>query len=225
MNILAISDVHEKISKVNGLRLMLKEMEFIPEVVVVAGDLTYFKNVDIALKILRKIRELLGSRVLFVPGNCDPPDLIEIKEVGGNIINIHSRIIEVGGYIFYGIGGSGITPFNTLIEYSDEEFEEMLRTVDLIHQKERLIMVTHQPISGYFDEISGINVGSRVFAKYLTKLKPLLWITGHIHEHSGVVGVDGTTIVHPGPLMKGYFALIEVINSAVKNVEIYKLKE
>ncbi|MEM0368958.1 MAG: metallophosphoesterase, partial [Desulfurococcaceae archaeon] len=63
MNILAISDVHEKISKVNGLRLMLKEMEFIPEVVVVAGDLTYFKNVDIALKILRKIRELLGSRV------------------------------------------------------------------------------------------------------------------------------------------------------------------
>jgi hypothetical protein len=225
MKILAISDIHERIVKINKLKSALKEAGFNPELVVVAGDLTYFKDIDFALKILRKIREIMDSRVIFIPGNCDPLELVGIREVGNDIVNIHARTMVIGNYVFYGVGGSGITPFNTLIEYSEEEFREILSNIKNINMREKLIIVTHQPILGYFDEVNGIHVGSQVFAEYLNALKPILWITGHVHEQTGFTRNNGTTIVHPGPLMKGYYALIELENSIVKNVKVDKLPE
>jgi Predicted phosphoesterases, related to the Icc protein len=225
MKILAISDIHERIVKINKLKSVLKEAGFTPELVVVAGDLTYFKSIDFALKILRKIREVINSKVIFIPGNCDPLELAGIRGVSNDIVNIHARTMAIGSYVFYGVGGSGITPFNTLIEYSEEEFREILSNIKNINMSEKLIIVTHQPIRGYFDEVNGIHVGSLVFAEYLNVFKPILWITGHVHEQSGFTRSNGTTIVHPGPLMKGYYALIELENSTVKNVKVDKLPE
>jgi len=225
MNILAISDIHERSSKLPILKSKLGEKEFKPDVVVVAGDLTYFKSVDVALRIARRIREVFEAKVVFVPGNCDPPELISVKEVGGEIINIHSSLIKIDKYVFAGIGGSGITPFNTMIEFTEEEFKDMIENIYLSTNRleENLILVTHQPINGFFDDVGGVNVGSRIFREYLERINPLLWITGHIHENSGWVRVGDTIIVHPGPLMKGYFAVIKLRDNYVEYVEVGRI--
>jgi len=225
MNILAMSDIHERSSKLPILKSKLGEKEFKPDVVVVAGDLTYFKSVDVALRIARRIREVFEAKVVFVPGNCDPPELISVKGVGGEIINIHSSLIKIDKYVFAGIGGSGITPFNTMIEFTEEEFKDMIENIYLSTNRleEKLILVTHQPIHGFFDDVNGVNAGSRIFREYLERINPLLWITGHVHENSGWIRVGGTVIVHPGPLMKGYFAVIKLRDNYVEYIEVGRI--
>jgi len=85
------------------------------------------------------------------------------------------------------------------------------------------IVVTHQPIHGFFDEVNGVNTGSRVFREYLDRIKPILWITGHIHEHSGWSSRGETIILHPGPLMKGYYGLVKITDGRVESIEINKV--
>lgn len=224
--ILAISDIHERVTKLLKVKEAIGRRGIIPSLVIVAGDLTYFKSVDTALKIATKIRSLFKTTVFFVPGNCDPPDLLNVKEVGGGVLNLHRRVVSVGNYVFAGIGGSGVTPFHTMIEYTEQEFREFIEEVAVKKQQLRgeLIMVTHQPVYGFFDYIDDINVGSRVFVESIEYLEPLLWITGHIHEHSGWTRIDDTVIVHPGPLMRGYYAIITLKDNSVESVEISKVE-
>lgn len=220
MKILALSDIHERTGKLRSLGTRLRELGYKPDIVVVAGDLTYFKDTMTAVKILRNIKDILESKIVFIPGNCDPPGLIEVRNVDNDIVNIHGEILTFQNYIFYGVGGSGITPFNTHIEYTEEEFRAFFGKIAGFDLGDELIIITHQPIRGFFDEVRGVNVGSIVFLEVLNKLRPLLWITGHIHEHSGWIKHGDTTIVHPGPFMKGYYATIEITDRYVNMVSI-----
>ena len=223
MKILALSDIHERVRRIDSLREKLSELEFKPDLILVAGDITYFKGIDIATKILKKLRNDIEAPVFFVPGNCDTRQLLEVDEIADDIDNIHLRVIELHGYLFYGIGGGGISPFHTLIEFSEDEFREFIAKVENTVDTRKLILVTHQPVKGFFDEVDGLNIGSEVFAEYLLKLKPLLWITGHVHENSGWTRIERTVIMHPGPLMYGYYGLIELEDETIKFTRVMNL--
>lgn len=225
MKIVAISDIHERTGKIDKLRLELRDEMFNPDIVIIAGDMTYFKNVKTALNILAKIKDILNAKVLFVPGNCDHPDLLGVTGLGEEILNIHLRPVRISDFVFYGIGGGGISPFNTLIEYSEEEFRNFMSKLENFIFNEILILVTHQPIYGYFDDVNGEKIGSKAFAEYLAKIEPFLWITGHVHENSGWIRVNKTTIVHPGPFMRGYYALIEVADINLSRVEVRRIRD
>lgn len=218
--ILAISDIHERLGRVREVKIELDREKLRPDIVVIAGDITYFKDEKTASEILLKIRGLFDTRILFIPGNCDSPGLLGVENIDRDILNIHLRLHEVNGLGFYGIGGGGVSPFNTLIEYSEDEFREYISRLNNMFFKGRLILVTHQPVYGYFDDVDGENIGSRVFLEYLHLLKPLLWVTGHVHENSGWIRVNDTTIVHPGPLMKGYYAIVEIDDKNLTRVEV-----
>lgn len=224
MRLLVISDIHERVEKVKRLRTMLQERSFNPDLVIVAGDITYFKGVEMARSILNRIRELFGVKVFFVPGNCDSPELLRVEQFNANMVNLHTRLVEVSGYVFYGIGGGGVSPYNTLIEFTEEEFREFMHVLESM-ELPGLILVTHQPIHGFFDEVSGGDkIGSKVFAGLLHKVKPLLWITGHVHENSGWVVVGKTTVLHPGPLLRGYYGVVELEEGRVKSVNVANLE-
>ncbi|MEM4717423.1 MAG: metallophosphoesterase [Desulfurococcaceae archaeon] len=225
MKILALSDIHERTGKLRSLNTRLKELEFKPDLVVVAGDLTYFKDIKIAINILREIKEILDSVVVFIPGNCDPPSLIDVKGIYDNIVNIHGETFIFQHYTLFGIGGSGLTPFNTFIEYSEEEFKEFFKKIISIDHGDGLIVITHQPIRNFFDKVGDVHVGSVVFLEALNKLKPMLWITGHIHEHSGWIKHGNTVIVHPGPFMRGYYGIIEITGRDINLVNTERVKE
>jgi len=221
VKILALTDIHGR------KRLFKKLVDAVSseyfEYVVVAGDLTYFEPVDKALQILTELHDAVGKPVFFVPGNCDDPKLLEIPQINGReIYSVHTRkAVLTGNLAIYGIGGSTKTPFNTNIEWSEEDFEKMLEKAWDV-SGESLIMTTHSPIYGVMDEIGGVHVGSRNLRKFLDEKQPLLWITGHLHEYSNYTVIGKTVVVNPGPFMHGYYAIIEVSGSNV-SVSIKKL--
>jgi Icc-related predicted phosphoesterase len=229
MIILAISDIHERVKKLAKLVLEVSSLNLKIDVVIVAGDLTYFKSVNTAKRVLLEVKNALEvNHVFFVPGNCDDPALLSVKEIESGIINLHRNLVKFKNYVFYGIGGGGISPFNTLIEFSEEEFREHIYYFKNINYGEaaNTILITHQPIYGFYDKVNSLNIGSRSFREFLGEEKPLLWITGHVHENSGYTISGRTVIVHPGPFMHGYYAIIELSDTepSVLRVSIFKIQ-
>ncbi len=216
MKILAITDIHSRIGYVRKLTNILDEVD----VAVIAGDVTYFESTDYALEIISLIS---GRKItVFVPGNCDDPSLIEVKKEN-NAVNIHGDYYILDEVVFVGIGGSNITPFNTPIEYSEEELWKLVSNVFQKLSKEKFkglkILVSHPPPYNtkldktYF----GQHVGSISIRKVIELFKPNLCICGHIHEARGVDKLGETIILNPGPLMRKYYALIEINNT---NIEV-----
>lgn len=226
--LLAISDIHERVKNISKLASEIESSGIKLDAVIVAGDLTYFKGVNTATRILIELKNKLKvNYVFFIPGNCDDPELLSVNKVNHEVVNIHKNPVNFKNYLLYGIGGGGISPFNTLIEFSEEEFREHISLLEKTRSDvENTIIVTHQPIHGFFDNVNGLNIGSVIFREFLETYQPLLWITGHVHENSGWTTFNRTTIVHPGPFMHGYYALVELDNKAprVIGVNIYKLK-
>ncbi len=211
MKLLLLTDIHGRLSRVRELAKEVAGEAF--DAVIVAGDITYFESLEKALKILRTIKSSLNTPVYFIAGNCDPVELLYVNS-GKGLINIHTRIESIGEYSIYGIGGSNITPFNTNIEWSEDEIRELLRKAEGIERR-RLIMVTHAPPHGILDRVDGLNVGSTSLREFLDNHGALLWVTGHIHESRGVVEYKDTVIVNPGPLMWKYYAVAEIRDGRV----------
>lgn len=61
------------------------------DIVLVVGDITNFGSVEEAEKILSSILEVARVPILFVPGNCDPPQLLSCSPRSQNLINIHAK--------------------------------------------------------------------------------------------------------------------------------------
>ncbi len=213
MIILAITDIHGRYSVV--YRLIKKvDLDKI-DLLIIAGDISHFGDLEEVTSFLKTISQYF-QKILFIPGNCDPPQLLNYN-LGDKVINIHLKKVLVNKYTFYGIGGSNLTPFRTFIEFSEEELKHYLRNVEKNEECNRLIMVTHAPPYSILDKtFLGKHVGSKVYYEFLQKKKPMLWITGHIHECRGVEKLHNTIVVNPGPLMKRYYAVINVEDSNVK---------
>jgi Icc-related predicted phosphoesterase len=226
--LLAISDIHDRVKQISRVASEIDSLGIRVDATIVAGDLTYFKGAQTAKRILVELKEKLKSEyVLFVPGNCDDPATLNISEINHGITNIHGNVAQIGIYVLYGVGGGGISPFNTLIEFSEEELRKYINYIREVHgDMSNTIIVTHQPIYGFFDDVNGLNIGSKAFREFLDKHQPLLWITGHVHENSGYTVSGKTTIIHPGPLMHGQYALVKLDDKTprVLEVGIYKLK-
>ena len=219
MKILVISDVHSRSSIIDRLGKKIHGIDI--DLVLIAGDLTHFGTLKESLNILNRFKKYF-SKVVFIPGNCDPPELLEFKD-DNDLYNIHCRSLGYKGYIFYGIGGSNLTPFSTWIEYSEELLKEMILKAGM-YPANKLIIVTHTPPYGVLDKILyGEHVGSKALRNFLEKHQPLLWITGHIHESRGVAKVGSTVIVNPGPLMRKYYALIELDAAKKPSVTLCRL--
>ena len=216
---LVVSDIHGAISNVRALR----GVEF--DIAVIAGDLAD-GDMDKAISILGEFTRHT-SNVVWVPGNTDDPRLLELDRVG---INIHGKLVRVDEFVFVGVGGSLYTPFNTPIEYSEEELRMMLhqslKNYERKSSSDRLVIVSHTPpyMSGLDRIRGGAYVGSKVLREILAEYKPLLLATGHIHESWGVSSVEGVPSVNPGPLASGRYSVIEVDKDGwVMRIRLYKV--
>ncbi len=214
MRILALTDIHGRISKAKKILASVREVD----IVIVAGDITHFEPWEKAVEILEILRESSNATVLFVPGNCDDPELLNYEDKDNEIINIHGKSYGLNNYIVFGIGGSNPTPFGTPIEFSEEKISEILDKFEEDTSGRSIIMVTHAPIHGINDKIMGVHVGSKALRDFLEKHsdKISLWITGHLHEYRYATNYNGTIIINPGPAMRGYYGLIEVSRERVK---------
>ncbi len=204
MNILAISDIHGRINYEKKTVDVLSSAELI----VISGDITNFGGKREALAVLDTIRQF-NSNILAVPGNCDQFEVIDLLKSEG--ISLHGEIKEFNGLTFFGIGGSGHTPFNTPQEYSDEEIEQILEKYK--RNGDIQVLVSHAPpINTKVDKtLMGVPAGSKLVRDFIEKNQPDLCLCGHIHEARNIDNIGKTILVNPGPFPKHY-AWVKIID-------------
>lgn len=214
MRLALISDMHGSLGNVR--RFSLDVEKFSPDMVVIAGDITHFGGKKEAKDILMAI----PFRKLAVPGNCDPPDIVDIFGET-NTVDVHGKRAEINGYVFAGLGASNPLPFNTLFTYSEENIYLILDSV----ARGADILVTHTPPYGILDRtMFGHHGGSEAIKRVIDEHKPKLSVFGHIHESPGVERNEHTVFVNPGPLKNGTYAIIDMKGENIR-VERHHLSE
>ena len=201
LRLLLVSDAHGSEKAARRLRSVERD------VTVVAGDLADCGGtVEEAHAVLEELASH-GPPVVWVPGNCDTPSLLEAP-VPRNTRLLHGACVRVEGVCFAGAGGGTYSPFSTPFEMSDEELGEVLGKA-LEGAPRELVVVTHVP--GYETGLdltySGLHVGSRSVRSLVERVNPLIHVCGHIHEAWGVARVGATMSVNPGPLFQGRYAV------------------
>ncbi len=225
MRILAVSDIHGNIENVRKLRNIERELT------VVLGDFVEFgkPRVDVVIDILEELSS--QTFTLYIPGNCDPPDVTQDLGVK-NTVNIHGRFYKIDEIVFIGFGGSNPTPFNTPLEYPDAEIGPALERAlhDAISKgalsrdevSERLVVMTHAPPheTGLDLTKTGLHVGSISVRAFIEKYLPLLHLCGHIHEAQGVEKLNSTISVNVGALLWGRYAVVSLEEGRGVNIEL-----
>ncbi|MDR0887916.1 MAG: metallophosphoesterase family protein [Candidatus Methanoplasma sp.] len=204
MKFLVITDLHQNIRALTWINDTVKKER--PDHILFLGDITDFGTGEDAAKILDSIE---GDKYA-IPGNTDPRDLPEkISKVAHSV---HGKAFRLGDYDAAALGGSNITIFNTPFELTEDEIDSALRPIS----KKGMILITHAPSYGILDHIpSGLSVGSPAVKKIVEDFRPILALSGHIHEDRGVLSIDGTVFVNPGPAKEGYSAIIRIENGKV----------
>lgn len=202
MKIVAVSDIH-------GLPEGRKMIDSIigslsPDLLVICGDITTFGPATYAESILFGLK----ARCAAVPGNCDPDDVLRVIEK--RCISLHGKRVAIDGIDFVGIGGSPCCTFTTPREVPEEEMASMLSST----MAERCVLVSHAPPQGVLDMTnSGKSLGSKAVADCVSRFKPRLVLSGHVHEARGMVEKNGTVFANPGPLKEKHVVVAEISGS------------
>lgn len=200
MKFLVLSDIHGRDKVAAWANRLAKDNAV--DAIIILGDITHFGPGSWAGEFLAK----LERPIYAIAGNCDPPEWVN-KEIETHATLLHRRKEVVEGYTFIGLGGSNPTIFETPFEMEEEEIESYLRPL----MEKDAILVVHAPPRGFNDTIpNGMHVGSEAILKLVQEFRPLVVLSGHIHEARGIVQKDGTLFMNPGPARDGYSALLEI---------------
>lgn len=193
MKLVAFTDIHADFDAARKVCSLAKREKV--DLMLCAGDMTLFGN---GLPDMIKIFDI-GIPLLMIAGNHET--FWQIKEIGKRfsfIENIHLKPFRKDNIIFFGCGGSGITPNNTPNEMREENFKDMLSRFR--NEKGNLILATHEPPYNTKLDFIGKHKGSRQIRKFIEENQPLYSICGHFHENEGKQDKIGkTVIINPGP--------------------------
>ncbi|MEM3545449.1 MAG: metallophosphoesterase [Nitrososphaerota archaeon] len=205
MRILHVSDIHGNIGAAE--KTAEKAREINASLVIVTGDITHFGEIEDAETILERIYEY-GKHLFFVPGNCDPRPLLEWAPPNNYVKNLHLKSVDFYGLEFTGLGGA-VGKYGTLIEFSEEEVEEMLKKI--VPRKRGFVFVSHSPPNGIEVDYTGVkHIGSMAVRRYVEIYQPRLMVCGHAHEGRGIAKINNTVIVNSGSAKNGYCSIIEL---------------
>jgi Icc-related predicted phosphoesterase len=206
LKVLGLTDLHRSLNAAKGAANKIAEEQ--PDAILIAGDISH-GSLNEAVNLLQVLSSSQKD-VFFVPGNMDSPELMNWNEK--NIKNLHGRCESLDNYSLIGVGGSVYTPFNTHLEFAENEIEETLSQAFFkCAEKKNIILISHcPPKDTKLDRTAtGIHAGSTSVLQFIESKKPLLVVTGHIHEAIGIDKIGETIIVNPGPAHMGRYVIIE----------------
>jgi Icc-related predicted phosphoesterase len=206
MIIIGLADVHGDTSSMARILRVIEQMDL----VVLSGDLTHFGKQAQAIRAVETARKECDS-ILGVSGNCDYPDVEDYLIRSG--ISLNRRCVLKDGYAFVGISGSLPCPGGTPNEASESDFRRWLNeAAAAVPDETPLILVAHQPPRNTVNDRihSGIHVGSAAVRRFIEEWQPLVCLTAHIHEGTGIDTIGRTKIVNPGPVREGRYAYLEL---------------
>jgi hypothetical protein len=199
MRFIVISDVHRRDRVATWTKELFEQHG--ADGVIVLGDITHFGPGEWGEEFLRS----LPGKVYAIPGNCDPPMAHQALARGAE--SLHRRRVVIEGRDVVGYGGSNPTIFGTPNEVPEEEILEELSEV----MTPGCILVIHCPPLGINDLTSrGVLGGSTAVKEIVERFRPVLVLSGHIHEARGVVEREGTTFLNPGAAKDGFSAIVDI---------------
>ena len=183
--ILAASDFHGDTNATK--KLAEKALKENVDLVVLAGDITGIVETDNLLKpFIEK-----GKKVVFVPGNWDTTESIDILSSIYGIKNIGDHYLKYDNVGIFGIGSP-----DWQMELDDHlAFNKLKKDFDKIKDLEKKIMVSHLHASKTKAEFSGVK-GSDALRKAIVEFQPDIFLSGHIHEAEGLSEKIGKTRVY-----------------------------
>lgn len=204
MKLLYVTDIHESRSALSWLL----ESAVGQDAILIGGDVTTegrLPFLDEFLHSLLKIR----TRVVLVQGNHDP---IFLTAPPG-ITRLHGTTTVVDSFAMGGLGGSNFTGVGAPFEYSDEEARKLLARMGQVD-----ILISHCPPFGTKCDFApdGKNYGSVPVKEYVEAKRPRLVLCGHVHVARAVDKLGETTIVNPGPLMEGHYAMVDISKDGLR---------
>lgn len=212
MKIVSLTDIHGRVQAADLIADELKSADF----VILPGDLTTFGKRAEAAQIIDTVRNY-NPNILAVMGNCDCPEVEQYLTDEG--LCIHRNHRRVNGVVFAGLGGSLKCPIPTLNEWTEEQVADHLEAaVKGAPSDIPLVLVSHQPARDTVTDLAGngAHVGSTAVRAFIERHKPLLCLSGHIHEARGTDTIGPTTLVNPGPFMEGRYVVVEIDGGACR---------
>ena len=193
MKILAVADFHGSQYRLNIVLENIKK--YLPELVIVCGDITQFGPGEVATNFLNQI----PVETFAIPGNIDTPDVAEAIDKS-KAKNISLKKLEKNKISLVGIGGDSISQSN-------------IRLIEKILD-EKSVLVSHMPPHGLQDKaFIGMHAGNKDLRKIIDKCKPRLVLCGHIHENPGYAKTNNTIVVNCSMGKRGEGAIIEINKS------------
>lgn len=190
MKLYAFTDIHENIAMLAKIKQRIKQHNV--DLAICTGDFTVFSH---ATKKMLTAMNDLGVPLVLIPGNHDDEDeIMSLLPQMKNIHYAHETVITVKGIKFFGFGSRGFSREEPELERLEEEYADEF--------DERTIVLCHAPPYGTkLDEVDpGWHVGNETLTRLVRRRKPMLVLTGHIHEcfhqHDSI---GGTVAINPGP--------------------------
>ena len=198
MKILAVSDIEDKILE----NIIATEPEKLKDVdcIIACGDLTG--------KYLEYVTDSVHKNMFFVSGNHFTHQIYGDKfktrkmrkklykgkgmrhRFGG--IDMHGRMEIFKDYMIVGFGGAKrYNPGN--FQFEEFEMEKLIkRAISSVRwqkikdfvtfkKKKEVIVISHAPVAGVHDKKDRCHQGFECFRTFISKIKPQLWLHGHIH--------------------------------------------
>lgn len=207
-SIVLIGDVHAEWERLQRTLGSLADVD--PDLVLLTGDIGRDppwhrarrragrrEHDDSVRRVLAQVDAAFDAPVAFVPGNHDlddpPRDL--------PALNVDGKRVVLAGLSLAGFGGAGPRPFGYAYEWS--ESEAAVRLDALFDGGGALdIFLSHTPPLGCgLDRAHGtIDAGSRSVGERLLRVRPRLFVCGHIHEAWGWCEIDGIPCVNVGAM-------------------------
>ncbi len=209
---LVLSDIHNQEVTLQNIIKVVLDFEVPPTICIVAGDITNFGTIDDLNKMLNVITPNFNETI-FIAGNCDP--YFKLNELETTAKHIESRPHKIDSFTAIGFGRQ-----DPLIN------QRILRK--LSRAKEKVCLLTHAPPYGTAaDKVSfDRHAGSKELAYTIEKYPNIfLSISGHIHDSPAIDSLNGCTIVNPGPITRGNFAIVCVEEDFKVTGNIYNINE
>lgn len=217
MKFLVISDIHGNTENLEKMKDQFKEAD----AVLFAGDFTEFGKEETGVPALKKLCSLHDT-IFAVNGNCDTPTFLADNN---DSISVENSLVSFEGLCIAGCGGGTIFTKTTA---NEREEGDMIKDFHLVTDEENtqwdnLIAIMHNPPKDTeCDKIpNGVHVGSALLKEFVDKVQPLLVVTGHIHESAAICSVGKTTVINPGAVLEGKYAVVE----AEKENNEWKIKK
>lgn len=199
MEILCASDLHGDFETLARICGAVRDFDAL----VIAGDLTNFSSAKIAMHMVGELRPNVED-LLMVPGNCELEESLRLYSDLG--ISLHGVGRVIGDVGFFGVGGSNITPFNTPLEFGEDNIRRFLNAgYEDVKDSKTKILVSHAPPFEAVDKTPlGVSVGCRAVRDFVEDSDVRLVLCGHIHEAKGEGKIGETEVVNTGPAQDGY---------------------